>query len=71
MKRLRLRDATPCRQERNDGALARENARLRGLLTEAERELSCCERAAWAGGRSALEPHMKNALSIIRTGLDR
>lgn len=69
MRKVRLRSiSTPIR---NDAPLARENARLRQILVDAERELSRCERVAWAGGRSVLEPHMKGALSILRAGLDR
>lgn len=72
MKRIRLKElAMPRPLARDDGPLARENARLRRGLMEAEKELACAERAAWAGGRTALEPHMRCALSTIRAVLDR
>lgn len=71
MRRVRLRNVAAAAPTRNDAPLARENARLRQILVDAERELSRCERAAWAGGRACLEPHMKGALSILRAGLDR
>ena len=71
MTRVRLRDPKPPPCRRDDGPLARENARLRRCLVEAERELSLAERSNWSGGRSALEPHMKGALSVLRAGLDQ
>lgn len=61
----------PVNRVRQDTALAAANARLRRCIATAEAELALCERAAWSGGRQALEPHMKNTLSILRTELDR
>lgn len=69
MRRIRLREA-PRGRVAQDTELASANARLRKVIADAERELTCCERQGWAGGRAALEPHMKGALSILRAGLD-